>query len=64
MIIPHNGIEQWINALDLTLDTDWRPWFVTGQIAGLAFLIIFTTLPFFSSLFLIIFIYLIMCLFV
>ncbi|GAV78824.1 Peptidase_S10 domain-containing protein [Cephalotus follicularis] len=34
MVIPHNGIEDWIASLDLSLDIDWRPWFTNGQVAG------------------------------
>ncbi|KAI4387042.1 hypothetical protein MLD38_004906 [Melastoma candidum] len=34
MVIPHNGIEEWIASFDLTIDTDWRPWFIDGQVAG------------------------------
>ncbi|KAK9988686.1 hypothetical protein SO802_028925 [Lithocarpus litseifolius] len=34
MAVTHIATETWINALDLTIDTDWRPWFVDGQVAG------------------------------
>ena len=34
MSVTHIAIEQWINSLDLTIDTKWRPWFVDGQVAG------------------------------
>ncbi|KAJ0077880.1 hypothetical protein Patl1_37347 [Pistacia atlantica] len=34
MVMPHNGIEEWIGYLDLSLDSDWRPWFIEGQVAG------------------------------
>ncbi|XP_050262071.1 serine carboxypeptidase-like 7 isoform X1 [Quercus robur] len=34
MTITHIAVERWINALDLTIDTEWRPWFVDGQVAG------------------------------
>ncbi|KAK0582108.1 hypothetical protein LWI29_021552 [Acer saccharum] len=34
MVMPHNGIEEWIDSLDLTVDTDWRPWYIKGQVAG------------------------------
>ena len=53
MVIPHIGIEQWINSLDLTLDTDWRPWFVGGQVAGLVFLMKYIISLFFLLFFLI-----------
>ncbi|XP_050262008.1 serine carboxypeptidase-like 18 isoform X2 [Quercus robur] len=34
MTVTHIAAEQWINSLDLTIDTEWRPWFVDGQVAG------------------------------
>ncbi|XP_027182345.1 serine carboxypeptidase-like 2 [Coffea eugenioides] len=34
MMIPYIGTLQWIRDLNLTLEEDWRPWFLNGQIAG------------------------------
>ncbi|KAL8541616.1 hypothetical protein ACS0TY_002760 [Phlomoides rotata] len=31
---PHSGTEEWIRSLKLQIKSDWRPWFVEGQIAG------------------------------
>lgn len=34
MVVPYISTEKWINSLNITVDTDWRPWFVQGQVAG------------------------------
>ncbi|KAH7510633.1 hypothetical protein FEM48_ZijujUnG0105800 [Ziziphus jujuba var. spinosa] len=34
MLIPHVGTHAWIEALNLTIAADWKPWFIDGQIGG------------------------------
>ncbi|KAL0356911.1 UNVERIFIED_CONTAM: Serine carboxypeptidase-like 2 [Sesamum calycinum] len=34
LILPYMSTLKWIRDLNLTLDEDWRPWIVDGQIAG------------------------------
>ncbi|GLT97946.1 hypothetical protein SLE2022_154860 [Rubroshorea leprosula] len=34
VVVPHISTETWMSSLGLTLETDWRPWYVQGQIAG------------------------------
>ncbi|KAL0350141.1 UNVERIFIED_CONTAM: Serine carboxypeptidase-like 16 [Sesamum radiatum] len=35
MLIPYMSTLKWIRGLNLTLDDDWRPWTVDGQVAGM-----------------------------
>ncbi|XP_062176465.1 serine carboxypeptidase-like 2 [Alnus glutinosa] len=34
MTFPYIATHGWIESLNLTISSDWRPWFVDGQVAG------------------------------
>lgn len=33
-VVTHVSTEDWIATIGLTVDTDWRPWYVQGQVSG------------------------------
>ncbi|KAL0359849.1 UNVERIFIED_CONTAM: hypothetical protein Sangu_0834300 [Sesamum angustifolium] len=35
LVAPHISTEKWIESLEVPIKSDWRPWFVEGQIGGL-----------------------------
>ncbi|KAL9691070.1 hypothetical protein QQ045_011487 [Rhodiola kirilowii] len=34
MVVPHVATRSWVQELDLDVNSNWRPWFVDGQVAG------------------------------
>jgi serine carboxypeptidase-like clade 1 len=34
MTVPFIGTQAWIRALGFLVVDEWRPWYVTGQVAG------------------------------
>ncbi|CAM8901477.1 unnamed protein product [Rhodiola kirilowii] len=34
MVVPHVATRAWVQELDLDVISNWRPWFVDGQVAG------------------------------
>ncbi|KAJ0077750.1 hypothetical protein Patl1_36961 [Pistacia atlantica] len=34
LVVAHTSTEYWLAELNITLDEEWRPWYVGGQVAG------------------------------